>query len=259
MRLMRLWLLCFIIFNGGLCALENRNVASREQAPILRESEPFLAHIPVKNPHDRAVKVTLLDPTCSCATLEIAERFLLPGQITTLTIAVDNKNRSGPIRVGVSVYLSDPDLQPIEVEAWWQVRAAVNVDSIAPGMDPRVRPDDVSWHDIYRYVTKVRPDEPNRLHKRIRLSCVSEETPAGGLKVLGIDYPGIMWRFTPSQQDDGSWLITAKANNEDVDLPEGEHREKVNIRTNHPDKPLIELEFHTYVGKDAGEKVIDRQ
>ena len=239
-------------------ALENRNVEDLDHAPTIRENDPFLANITVRNPHDRAVKIKLLDPTCSCATLEIADRFLLPHATTTMTIAVDNKNRSGPVRVGVSIYLTDPDLEAIEVEAWWKVRACVNIDSIGVGMDPTVRPEDNSWHDIYRYVTKVRPDEPQRLLKRIRLSSVPEETPSGGLRLEGIDYSGLIWQFVPTTQADGSILITAKAQNPEGTLPEGDLKEKVILRTNHPDKRRIELEFNTYVGKDAGEMVIDR-
>jgi hypothetical protein len=249
---------CLLALPAAALALDNRNVVDATQAPVLREVEPFIARIPVRNPHDRAVKVKLLDPTCTCATLEIAERFLLPHATTTLTIAVDNRNRSGAVRVGVSIYLTDPDLEGIEVEALWQVRASVQVDGLAPDADPARRPEDKAWHDIYRYITKVRPDEPNRLRKRIRLSCPAEELPPGGLVVEGIDYPGTIWRFTPTTQADGSILVTATALGGDAELPVGQHNEKVVVRTNHPDKRRIELEFLTYVGKDAGGKVIDR-
>lgn len=239
-------------------ALENSNVADPAQAPVLRETEPFLAHITVRNPHDRAVKIKLLDPTCKCATLEIAERFLLPKATTTLTVAVDNKNRSGTVRVGVSIYLTDPDLESIEVEAHWQVRPCIQVDALGAGMDPIKRPEDRAWHDIYRYVTKVRPDEPNRLLKRVRVSSPVGEVPEGGLQILGIDYPGTLWRFTPTAQADGSFLITASAQGGDeATLTLGEYHEKAVVRTNHKDKPTFTLEFSTLVTKDAGQQAID--
>jgi hypothetical protein len=254
-----LLLSCLLTASGVAAAVENRNVADPAQAPVLREIEPFLAHITVRNPHDRAVKIKLLDPTCTCATLEIADRFILPKATTTLTVAVDNRNRSGPVRVGVSLYLTDPDLESIEVEAHWQVRPCVQVDAIGAGMDPTQRPADRAWQDIYRYVTKVRPDEPNRLRKRLRVSCPPEETPAGGLQILGIDYVGTLWRFTPTAQADGSWLITASAQGgEDATLTLGEFHEKVVVRTNHQDKPTLNLEFSTLVAKDAGQQVLER-
>ena len=239
-------------------SLDNRNVADASQAPILRENQPFIAQITVRNPHDRAVKVKILDPTCSCATLEIADKFLLPHGTTTLNMAVDNHNRSGPLRVGVSIYLTDVELEAIEVETFWQVRPTVQVDAVEPGKDPLVRPADQAWHDVYRYVTKVRPDEPNRLRKRIRMSCPPEELPAGGLQILGIDYPGTLWRFTPSTQSDGSILITATAQvGDEGTLTIGDRKEVVVVRTNHPDKPKIELEFQTFVSKDAGQRAVD--
>lgn len=239
-------------------ALDNRNVADASQAPIFRENQHFISHITVRNPHDRAVKVKLLDPTCSCATLEIADKFLLPKSTTTLTIAVDNLNRSGPIRVGVSIYLTDPELEAIEVETFWKVRPTVQVDAVESGKDPLVRPTDQAWHDVYRYVTKVRPDEPNRLRKRIRLSCPPEEMPAGGLQLLGLDYPGTLWRFTPTTQSDGSILITATAQaGDEGTLAIGDHKEVVVVRTNHLDKPKIDLEFQTFVSKNAGQRAVD--
>lgn len=251
-------LVCLLALSAAAVALENRNVEDPSQAPILREVEPFVARITVRNPHDRAVKIKLLDPTCKCATLEIADRFLLPKATTTLSIAVDNANRSGLVRVGVSIYLTDPDLEGIEVEAHWQVRPCVQVDAIGPGMDPLKRPEDRAWHDIYRYVTKVRPDEPNRLKKRLRISCPPEEVPAGGLQLLGIDYSGPLWRFTPTQQPDGSWLVVASAKDgDDATLKNGEYLEKVVVRTNHKDKPTLTLEFNTLVAKDAGQQVVD--
>ncbi len=254
-----LLLLCLVLAPVAAVVVENRNVQGPEQAPTLRENEPFVANVTVRNPHDRAVKVKLLDPTCTCATLQIADPFLLPKATTTLTIAVDNRNRSGLIRVGVSIYLTDPDLESIEVEVHWRVRPSIQVDAIGPGMDPLIRPEDRAWQDIYRYVTKVRPDEPNRLRKRLRLSCPPEELPTGGLQILGIDYPGTLWRFTPTAQADGSYLITATAQGGDeAALPLGDHKEKVVVRTNHPDKPKVELDFHTHVSKDAGERVIER-
>ena len=122
--------LCVLaVLSLSLCgwSLDNRNVADASQAPVLRENQPFVAQITVRNPHDRAVKVKLLDPTCSCATLEIADKFLLPKGTTTLNIAVDNLNRSGPLRVGISIYLTDAELEAIEVETFWQVRPTVQV------------------------------------------------------------------------------------------------------------------------------------
>ena len=234
---------------GRLAALDDANAASPEVAPICRESVPFHAVIPVANPYDRAVRVKLLDASCTCAKLELKDYFLLPHGRTTLDIAVDNQNRSGPQDIQVSVFVSDPDFEPIEVNALWTVRAAVQVDSLpASQEDTQKRPDNKGWQDIYRFVVEERPDEPQRLHKNIRLSCPAGEVPPGGLKILSIEYPGSLWAFKPVAQADGSWLIRARANPAVVPMPVGEYHEKVLVHTNHPDKPLITLQFDSKIG-----------
>jgi len=245
--------LCAVLLALGLgtrlAALDDTNAASPEVAPICRESTPFHAVIPVSNPYDRAVRVKLLDASCTCAKLELKDYFLLPHGRTTLDIAVDNQNRSGPQDIGVSVFVSDPDFEPIEVTALWTVRAAVQVDSLPPSQeDTQQRPDDKGWQDIYRFVVEERPDEPQRLRKNIRLSCPPGEVPPGGLKILSIEYPGRLWAFTPVAQADGSWLIRARANPATPVMPEGEYHEKVLVHTNHPDKPLIALQFDSKIG-----------
>jgi hypothetical protein len=258
MRRPSLVLVSLALACGARCpALDNANAPDAEHAPVVREVEPFIAAIPVRNPYDRAVKVKLLDPTCSCATLEMKDTFILPHQAALMNIAVIDQDRSGPQHVGVSVFLTDPELETIEVMALWQVRACVQVDAIAPGGDPLKRPDDPAWRDVYRYVAKVRPDEPKRLAKRVRLSCPPEELPAGGLKVEGIDYAGTLWKFTPTVQADGSILVAAGPRDPAAELKAGEYDEPVVVRTNHPDKARIQLRFLAVVAKDIGARGID--
>jgi hypothetical protein len=240
-------------------ALDNTNAVDAASAPTLREVEPFVARIPVRNPYDRAVKVRLLDPTCSCATLEMAEKFILPKSTTTLNIAVLNHNRSGAMSVGVTVFLTDPELETIEVTARWNIRACVQVDAITTGADPLARPEDPAWRDVYRYISKVRPDELGRLRKRIRLSCPEGELPAGGLKLDGIDYAGTLWAFAPVVQANGSILVTASARDPEAEFKVGDYDEAVILRTNHPDKARIELRFQSAVSRDAGARAVDPQ
>lgn len=257
---MRTWsTILLLAAAAGAGALDNTNAPDAEHAPTLRESEPFIARIPVRNPYDRAVKVRLLDPTCSCATLEMDERFILPKSTATLNVAVVNHNRSGAMTIGVTVFLTDPELETIEVTARWNIRACVQVDAIGTAMDPLKRPEDAAWRDVYRYVSKVRPDELGRLRKRIRLSCPEGEAPAGGLKVEGIDYTGKLWAFAPLTQSDGSILITATARDPESEFRVGDYDEVATVRTNHPDKPRIELRFQTAVSRDAGARAIDPQ
>ncbi len=235
----------------------NANVASADVAPEFRESCLFRAVITVRNPHQRAVKVARLDTTCSCSKLELASHFLLPGETTTLEVEAANLQRSGPQQVRVSLFLSDPDLEPIEVWCWWKVRAAVSVDAVPPGVPALDRPADVAWRDVYRFVAHERPDEPQRLHKRIRLGCPPEEVPPGGLRVEGLDYGGTLWAFAPRTLDNGAIVITATARDQQGPLPTGNSAEIVVIRTNHPDKPRIELHFDAQIDMEAGRPAVD--
>lgn len=232
-------------------ALINTNAMDAASAPVLAESELFKTRIVVQNPNDRAVRIDKLDASCTCGVLEVAERFLLPHATTELVMEVDNRNRSAAQRVGVSVYLTDPALEPIEVVALWTVRAHVQVDSLsAPGADPLARPPR-TFQDVYRYPSKTRPDELHKLRKRIRLSCPDGEAPAGGLQVTGIEYGGPLWTFTTTTQSDGSVLIDARGKADAV-VEEKVHDEEAVVVTNHPHKSRITLVFVTYVGKDAG-------
>jgi hypothetical protein len=234
----------------------NANAASRDTAPVFREAVPFSAVITVKNTYDRAVRIGSIDTTCSCSKLELAGRFLLPGETTTLAVAADNIRRSGPQQTRVSLFLTDPDLDPIEVYCWWQVIPAITVDAIAPGQDPAERPADIAWRDIYRYVAHERPDEPQRFRKRIRLQSPPGELPEGGLRILGIDYAGTFWAFDHRTLDNGAVLLTASSRDQQGPLPVGSLKETVVVRTNHPDKPAITLHLEAYVDPDAGRPAV---
>lgn len=256
---MRILLLCLFAVLAGLPAAEvvNANVETIELAPTFRENVPFAAVITVRNPYDRAVKVAKIDTTCECSKLELGSMFLLPGETTTLTIGSKNIRKSGPQQVRVSLFTSDPDFDPIEIWARWNVRPAVGVDAIPPGQPALERPDDTAWRDIYRFVAHERPDEPKRLRKRVRLFCPPEEMPPGGLRIEGIDYPGTLWSFETRNQENGSILIIATSRDQVGPLPEGETAEIAVVRTNHPDKARIDLHFSTKISKDAGRVVKD--
>ena len=248
------WILVLICAVSAAAAdLENANVSGPETAPILAEHTPFAASILIRNPHDRAVKIERLDATCSCMHLEVAEQFILPHQTTAMQIRVDNANRSGPQRMGVSVYLTDPDLEAIDVQVWWKVTPDVAVDAIAPRSEiTTARPTDIAWRDIYKFVANERPDELQRLSKRMRL-----ESTLPDFAVTSIDYPGAVWAFTPAKQTDGSWVITAVAKNHAVELPEKLYEETVTVHTNHPLKTAIQVKFVANISRKAGRKAFD--
>jgi hypothetical protein len=253
-------LLALLFALVGLAAAEvvNANVASLEAAPLLRESEPFRVTLTVANPHDRAVRVERLDTSCACGKLKLGSEFLLPYGRTTLEVEVDDRMRSGDQEVRVTAFLTDPELEPIEIVLRWKVRPAVSVDAIPPGQPPPAtgRPE-AAWRDVYRYVASERPDEPQRLKKRILLACPPEETPAEGFKVLAIEYAGSLWAFDLRPLGDGRWLIVATARDREKPMPVGRTDEAVTVRTNHPDKAAIALRFQAWIDQKAGTEQAD--
>lgn len=236
-------------------ALENANVTGPEMAPTVAETVPFRAEVVIRNPYDRAIRIERIDSTCTCTRLEPGVRFLLPHATTTLAVEVDNRGKSGLQHVEASVFVTDPEFEPIEVHLWWKVLGDVTVDAIAPLADPKERPADRAWRDIARFVQHERPDELNRLLKRIRLG--SDAPPEGGLRLLGVDYAGDVWAFTMTDQGNGSWLVVATARTPDAVIAEGTRDEVVVIRTNHPAKPIVKLTFTAIIDRKAGQEAVD--
>lgn len=236
---------------------EVSNLRPGEPLPRIAEKDSFGITLPVPNPYDRALKVKQIDSTCACSVLKMDERFLLPGGSSPVVVKVENRNRSGDQKVQISLYLSDPELEPIEVMLRWTVLPAVTVDAIAPGNDPAQRPTEPAWQDVYKYVVNERPDELNRLRKRIRIASPEASAPPGGLRIEGVDYAGSLWAFTPRELAPNVWLLTASAREPDQEGPEGAWEEQVTVRTNHPDKAKITLIFQAVISKKAGQEHFD--
>lgn len=143
------------------------------------------------------------------------------------------------------------------MQCWWSVIPDIAVDALAPNADTTARPAEIAWRDIYKFVSHERPDELNRLNKRLRLSSAVDVQPVGGLEILGLEYTGPVWQFTPTKQTDGSWVVTAVAKNANTELAEKTYDERLIIRTNHPHKPTISVNFVAIISKKAGRESID--
>ncbi len=244
-----------------LAGVEAGFAAEAEPAlPTVAEHERYRAILQATNPYDRAVKIERVDSTCPCAlpSLDDDAYFILPHQTVPMSIEVDNANRSGRQDYDISLYLTDPAAEPIELTVSWVVVPDIQVDLIAPGADPLRQPEDRGFRDVYRYVAKTRPDELHRLSKRVRLACPDAAALPGGLQVTGVEYAGRLWAFTPQAQTDGSVLVLAAARDPAMaDPPLGLIDEKAVLLTNHPHKPRITLTFTAYIGKDAGTVMLD--
>jgi hypothetical protein len=189
--------------------------------------------------------------------LVITPELVPPGGTAVLDVAIDTANRSGPQQIRVTAYATDPDLEPIEIDLRYVVLPAVTVDSVRALTDPAQRPDDRAWRDIYKFVSRERPDELHRLRKRIRLASPPEDTPPGGLRIAGVDYAGDLWVFAVSELGNGAWLVTATARDPQGQGVERTYDEQVVIRTNHPRKASIPLTWITMLDREAGAAVVD--
>ena len=235
-------------------ALDNTisNVPSPEQAPVVAEHETFDAVIRVKNPYDRAIKVTRVESSCPCATLELADYFLLPYQETTLTIAVTNENRSDLQRQLFRLELSDPQLPVIDINVLWTVTPNVAVDSVPETGPFDQRPTPARLRNIYAFTSNERPDELSRLREIIMLTSPASSAPEGGLQITEVVYDGTIWAFDQKAQGDNMILLIARAKDPEAKIPPGKYVEKVIVRTNHPNKPEFELTFYCAINPDAG-------
>lgn len=225
------------------------NCLASEAPSSLREHEDFTHTFTVKNPYDRAVRVEKTDTTCTCIKLELNDYFLLPGEETTLDVQVSNLRTSGTRSYKVWLYVTDPELEPIEIATTWDVVPTVAVDLILD--DPKKRPADHKYRDIYRYVAHVKPNEGKRLRKYVRLS--TPDTLEGGFQVSP-SYDGKIWDFSTKVIDQQTVLLIAKAKDPKTALEVGLFQEVVNLKTNNPNKSEFSLQFFTNVDPKAGTK-----
>lgn len=243
-----------LILVAALPGLETSftNVADPEQAPVVSEHEPFEAEITVRNPYDRAIRITRVESSCDCAELELRDHFLLPFAETTLAMTVVNERGSGLQRQLFRLEVSDPQLEVIDVTVWWHVTPDIAVDTMPEAGPFDRRPESKLRRNVYGFTSHQRPDELARLREIIRLWSPPENAPEGGLQIERIEYAGDLWTFTPRPQDDGSILLVAHARDPEAGYAEGKYEEEVLVHTNHPHKPVIRLLFYCAIDADAG-------
>ncbi|NRA40170.1 MAG: DUF1573 domain-containing protein [Planctomycetes bacterium] len=230
---------------------EEKPLPEQPQATVLelREHQNFKQQFTVTNPHDRAVRVERIDTTCSCIEKKLHKYFLLPGESTLIDVQVANQYYSGLRTHKIWLYVTDPELEAIEIRSAWTVLEDIAVDLIKE--DPKQRPADKRYRDIYRYISNVKPDEAKRLKKYIRL--YTPDTLDGGLSIE-TQYSGNIWAFQTKIIDAHTVLVIAKARDATAVLTEGMFQEQLQLTSNHPQKQEINLDFFTSVDPNAGTK-----
>ena len=160
---------------------------------------------------------------------------------------VSNERSSGLRKYKVWLYVTDPELEAIEIISQWIVAPDVAVDLITA--DHSKRPDNHKYRDIYRYISNVKPDEAKRLKKYVRLSTPDELE--GGFQVTP-HYDGKIWDFSIKTLDSKTVLLIAKARDTTQDMEVGLFQETVTLKTNQPHKSEFTLQFFTNVDPNAG-------
>ena len=242
LRAMRSWLL-LASMAAGLTAMD---------IPVVTEDVIHHGQVVIRNPIDRAVRISVVDVSCSCISATPVQQVLLPSGTAAIDIALSKHQRRSGLRTGtIYVQFTDPTAEQVLVELSWYVIPYVTVDVLLPGVSSATRPE-AAARDVYLFRNEVRPDEPNRLRRRLLVGSPAEQAPPGGLQITGVEYQGPLWAFTTERQADGTWLVHARAKDEDADLPLGSYREQAILLTNHPQRPRIALYFETEVQTDAG-------
>ena len=245
-------LLATLLLNSAeIQTAEEQADPNQEAADVLtlREHEDFKHVFTVINPHERAVRVQKIDTSCACITTDLGKYFLIPEEKTTLSVQVSNERSSGLRKYKVWLYVTDPELEAIEIISEWIVVPDVAVDLIKS--DPSKRPENTKYRDIYRYISNVKPNEAKRLKKYVRLSTPDELE--GGFQVTP-HYDGKIWDFSTKTLDSKTVLLIAKARVSDEDLEVGLFQETVTLKTNQPHKAEFALQFFTNVDPNAGNK-----
>ncbi len=217
--------------------------------PVYREHEFFEKQLTLTNPHDRAVRIAYVDKSCSCERLSLATHFLLPHESTTIDFKVSNTNASGTVTRRMWFYLSDPDFEAIELAETWTIIPDVAVDAVPENATDVLSRPEKRYQDIYLFSSAVRPDELGNLREIVRLSCPENSIPEGGLSVSKIDYSGQLWTFEQRQINDGALLLIATAKDPTATIESKVYNEQVVLHTNHPHKPIINLQFDTTVNE----------
>jgi hypothetical protein len=229
------------------------NLSKDGKIPTLIEGQPFSATLAFKNPYDRAFKITDIESDCSCTRMEASSRFLLPNEEATFYVVAPTNGTSDSQRMRFWLYASDPEYQPIIIECHWNIIPMVTVDRLPPGKESVIeRPEKKSgYRDLAIFLETLRPEEQAQLQKNLLISSPESQIPEGGLKITAVEYTGPIWSFTVREHDKGKVLLLARAKDPNTLLPVGIHEEKVIVKTNHPGKPTISLQFKTAVDPKA--------
>jgi hypothetical protein len=194
----------------------------------VRRGEPVEAVFRIENRGDADLVIKSVDPSCGC-TVASFDKKLAPGASGEVRARVDTADYAGPITKAVTVLSNDPANPRLVLT----IRADVQAD--------------VSMAPTYARLLQVQSLEPAKAE--VRLWC-DDGTP---LEVRGVRSPET-WIQAAARRAEGSevdatrpqpqWIVSVTLG---ADAPLGPLGSSVEIDTNHPRQPKVELPLSGFV------------
>ena len=230
-----------------------------DNVPLIAESANYQGSFTLTNPHDVAVRITDMQSSCPCDELTLAKYFLLPHEQVDVTFSVTNDLSSGERRHDIWFLLSDPHLTALKHTLHWRVQPHIAVDLMPPSGPFHLRPQR-SRQDIYQYMVQLKPNELERLNradrKIIRLWSDEQHHLPEGLELWLDPETDPLWDFTLQRQSRFSWLLLAHRDEHKKAVEPGVYLHTLSVHSNHPDKPLINLMFHSHIDQRVGSQAL---
>jgi hypothetical protein len=201
---------------------------------------PMLSHrtadrtISIRNSGDEPLVIEWVETTCGCTAAELATKELAAGQTAPLHVTFNSEDSQGPQRKLVRIHSNDPQTPICELTLTADVHVPVT-------LKPNKRRFDFG---------RVRPEKA----KSQQLSFLS--TDVDELHIEPADYPAQVYTLDlePGYEDDPHQVLLRISIADDA--PAGSHRDFIQLSTNVPDQPTIDLEVEVWV---VGEVFVDRE
>ena len=207
-------------------AVVDQPVVDKGRVPV---GDPVNADFTIQNEGEGTLQILQVHPACGCTVADF-DKEIAPGGSGTVHATVHTDNMSGPIAKSITVYTNDQSSPRLQLT----IKADIRQFLIAqPG--------------YARFTSMVHGDREHDSRQVLWAEGMD------GLKVLGVEAPQ-PWVHTDfheataderSEDGQGSqWIIDIKV---DKDAPVGPIADYVDVKTNHPKQPVLQIPVSGFV------------